>query len=104
MRALMHLRTTLIPMLKEAFCRYHETGVPPIRALVMDYTDDPETYAVDDEYLFCGSLLVAPLTADSDTRRVYLPKGTWRDYYTKEPVEPGWHTVTTEQIPVYEKE
>ncbi len=103
-RALMHLRTTLIPMLKEAFCRYHETGVPPIRALVMDYTDDPETYAVDDEYLFCGSLLVAPLTADSDTRRVYLPKGTWRDYYTKEPVEPGWHTVTTEQIPVYEKE
>lgn len=50
---LIHLRYRLIPMLKKAFDVYHATGKPPIRALVMDFTQDEMTYAVDDEYLFC---------------------------------------------------
>ncbi|MBQ7319932.1 MAG: glycoside hydrolase, partial [Clostridia bacterium] len=102
-RELLELRERLIPMLKAAFDTYHETGKPPIRALVMDWTDDRETWAIDDEYLFCDTLLVAPMTAESDTRRVYIPDGTWVDFYTKEPVTPGWHDVTTENIPVYER-
>jgi alpha-D-xyloside xylohydrolase len=102
-RELLELREKLIPMLKSAFDIYHETGKPPIRALVMDWTDDRETWAIDDEYLFCDILLVAPMTAESDTRRVYIPDGNWVDFYTKEPVAPGWHDVTTENIPVYER-
>ena len=102
-RELLELREKLIPMLKSAFDIYHETGKPPIRALVMDWTDDRETWAIDDEYLFCDTLLVAPMTAESDTRRVYIPDGNWVDFYTKEPVAPGWHDVTTENIPVYER-
>ena len=89
-------------MLKEAF--YRDTGRPPMRALVMDYTDDPETYSIDDEYMFCEELLVAPMTeAHNDERRVYLPKGEWTDYWTGEPVSSGWFEVETEQIPVYRK-
>ena len=103
MRELLKLRESLIPMLKEAHDRYAETGLPPIRALVMDWTDDAETWGIDDEYMFCDKLLVAPLTAESDSRRVYLPAGEWVDFYTKEPVAAGWHEVTTEKIPVYEK-
>ncbi len=102
-RELLKIREQLVPMLKEAFDLYHETGIPPVRALVADYTSDAETYQIDDEYIFCGKLIVAPLTAESDTRKVYLPEGTWRDYFTKEPVESGWFEVTTEGIPVYEK-
>ena len=102
-RELLKLRKSLIPMLKAAFDAYHESGKPPIRALVMDYTDDPMTWSIDDEYLFCDSLLVAPLTAESDTRQVYLPAGQWRDFWSKESLSAGWHTVTTEKIPVYEK-
>lgn len=91
-------------MLRRAFDQYHTAGKPPVRALVSDYTDDPETYAIDDEYLFCDRLLVAPITAaQEEQRKVYLPQGTWRDYWTGERVESGWHTVRTRNIPVYEK-
>lgn len=102
-RELLKLREKLIPMLKDAHDRYAATGLPPIRALVMDWTDDAETWNIDDEYLFCDKLLVAPMTAESDSRRVYIPAGNWVDFYTKEPVAAGWHDVTTEKIPVYEK-
>ena len=103
MRALLKIRESLVPMLKEAFDRYHKNGIPPVRALVSDYTEDQETYQIDDEYIFCDRLIVAPLTAESDTRDVYLPEGNWVDWYTKQPVSSGWFTVTTESIPVYEK-
>ena len=103
-KMLLQERQKLEPMLKRAFDQYHATGKPPIRALVADYTEDPETYEIDDEYIFCDNLIVAPLTEESDTRRVYLPKGRWRDYWTKKPVPSGWFEVTTENIPVFEKQ
>lgn len=102
-RELFQIRESLKPMLKTAFSQYKETGKPPIRALVMDYTDDEETYSIDDEYIFCDRLIVAPLTAESDRRKVYLPKGNWVNYWTKELVNAGWFEVETDQIPVFEK-
>ena len=102
-RKLLEVRESLVPMLKEAFDLYHKKGIPPVRALVADYTDDTETYDIDDEYIFCGKLIVAPLTAESDTREVYLPNGNWIDYWTKKPVASGRFTVETDLIPVYEK-
>lgn len=103
MRSLLKTRKALVPKLKKAFELYKEKGIPPVRALVADYTDDPETYGIDDEYIFCGDMIVAPLSYDTDEREVYLPKGNWRDYWTKEPVESGRFTVVTENIPVYER-
>ncbi|MBQ6420894.1 MAG: glycoside hydrolase [Clostridia bacterium] len=103
-RSLLQEHERLIPMLKNAFNRYHDTGVPPVRALAMDWTDDPETYDIRDEYMLGDSLLVAPITSfDTDEREVYLPRGEWEDYYTGEPVAPGRFTVVTENIPVYRK-
>jgi len=97
------IRESLVPMLRQAFDRYKSTGVPPVRALVSDYTADPETYTIDDQYIFCDSLVVAPIIAGETTRKVYLPAGNWRDYFTKEPVNSGWFEVSTDSIPVYEK-
>ena len=103
-RQLLKLRVSLIPRLQEAFRIYQETGKPPVRALVMDYTSDPEVQDLDNEYLFCEDLLVAPIAAGTgNTRQVYLPQGSWEDFFTGEAVAPGWHTVTTENIPVYRK-
>lgn len=103
-RELLKLRESLVPMLKNAFVRYRETGVPPVRALVMDFTDDPETYGIDDEYMFCENLLVAPIIAGKgNTRKVYLPAGDWVDFFSSEKTEAGWHEVTTENIPVFRK-
>lgn len=104
-RELLKLREKLIPMLKKAFEEYHTTGKPPVRALVMDYTDDAETYKIDNQWLFCDDLLVAPIAAGAgDERDVYLPTAAkWVDYFTGEPVESGWHHVSTKGIPVYKK-
>ena len=101
---LLNVRKSLVPMLKKAFDEYKETGKPPVRALVADYTDDKETYSIDDEYIFCDNLVVAPLTEkDNDERKVYLPEGKWVDYWTKEKVNSGWFSVNTKKIPVFEK-
>lgn len=100
---LLKVRKSLVPMLKKAFDEYHKTGKPPVRALVCDYTEDTETYSIDDEYIFCDSLIVAPLTSESDERKVYLPEGKWRDYWTKETVDNGWFEIKSNTIPVFEK-
>ncbi|MBQ2721095.1 MAG: glycoside hydrolase [Clostridia bacterium] len=102
-RELFNTRKKLVPMLKKAFEEYKSTGKPPVRALVMDYTDDAETYNIDDEWLFCDDLLVAPIPANTgDERKVYLPTNSkWVDYFTGEPVESGWSEVSTKGIPVY---
>lgn len=107
-RELLKLRYWLIPKLKAAFDLYRDTGKPPVRALVMDYTDDPATYNIDDEYLFCDDLLVAPIIAGTgDERDVYLPKAAkWADFFTGEEIHPdenGMIHVKTEWIPVYRR-
>ncbi len=104
-KELLRIRAGLIPMLKAAFDRYHETGIPPIRALVMDYTDDAATYGIDNEYLFCEDLLVAPIAAGTgDERDVYLPvSDEWEDYFTGERVGNGKIHVKTAGIPVYRR-
>ena len=92
-----------IPMLRRAYDRYREDGTPPVRALVCEYTDDRETWAIDDEYLFCADLLVAPMTAGETSRRVYLPAGEWENFFTQEAVESGWHEYSGDGIPVYRR-
>ena len=100
-RAWINERYKLIPMLKRAFEEYKNTGKPPIRALVSDYTRDEQTYGIDDEYIFCNELLVAPIKAGEKGRKVYLPEGEWADYFTGKPVKSGWLEVETDGIPVY---
>ena len=103
-KELLKLREALMPRLIEAFRLYKETGIPPVRALVMDWTEDPEVWQMDDEYMFCADLLVAPIAAGTgNTRKVYLPAGEWEDYFTGEAVDAGWHEVETDGIPVYRK-
>ena len=81
-RAVMELRMRLIPYLHAAFVRYHREGLPPFRALVMDYPGEPATWAVDDAYLMGESLLVAPVVAGQASREVYLPAGDWFDFWS----------------------
>ena len=100
---LLKVRKSLVPMLKKAFDEYKIKGKPPVRALVADYTHDTQTYNIDDVYIFCDSLIVAPLTAESDERMVYLPEGNWTDFWTGDEVPSGWFSVNTDKIPVFRK-
>ncbi|MBS1858636.1 MAG: glycoside hydrolase, partial [Acidobacteria bacterium] len=105
-RAVMELRMRLIPYPHAAFVRYQREGLPPFRALVMDYPDDPATWAVDDQYMAGESLMAAPLVGGQATRRVYLPAGEWYDFWTGRKL-PGKQRIQVEapleQIPLYVK-
>jgi alpha-D-xyloside xylohydrolase len=81
-KRLIQLRMQFIPYLYAAFVRYHLQGTPPIRALVMDYPNDPKTWTLDDQYFVGDDLLVAPLIAGEQERMVYLPQGNWIDFWT----------------------
>ena len=95
----------MLPRLRAAFDEYKATGKPPMRALVMDYTQDHETYKIDDQWLFCDDLLVAPIfPGTNDERDVYLPiDAKWVNYYTDEPVESGWTHIQTKDIPIFRR-
>ena len=57
-----------------------EKGLPMLRALFVEFPDDPGAWKVDDEYLFGSQILVAPLLESGMTgRTVYLPEGKWID-------------------------
>lgn len=102
-KELFKLRMSLIPYLYTAFYYYYKEGRPPVRAVVSDYTEDEQTYELDDEYLMGDCMLVAPITAKEEGRKVYLPYGIWYDFWTNEKYENGWHEIVTENIPVFVK-
>jgi alpha-D-xyloside xylohydrolase len=62
------------------------SGSTIMRALPMDFREDPAALAISDEYCFGPSLLVAPVTEPkADHRKVYLPKGSdWYDFWSGE--------------------
>jgi alpha-glucosidase (family GH31 glycosyl hydrolase) len=103
-KQLLELRMSLIPYLYSAFYKYCKQGIPPIRSLVSDYTEDENTFNIDDEYMFGDCILVAPMTSSEDNRMVYLPEGSWFDFWTDKRYETGWFPVETENIPVFIKE
>jgi alpha-glucosidase len=77
------LRYHLLPYIYTAFWEAAQTGVPIMRPLMLEYPDDLTAVDQNDEYFFGNDLLVAPITKDDDTsRRVYLPRGVWYDFWT----------------------
>jgi alpha-D-xyloside xylohydrolase len=77
-----------------------EHGLPMVRALFVEFPNDPGSWNVDDEYLYGSSMLVAPLMHENETSRaVYLPPGTWIDYQSGKNYSGGWQTIQAGSIP-----
>lgn len=78
-----------------------EKGLPMLRALFVEFPDDPGAWKVDDEYLFGSQILVAPLLESGITgRTVYLPEGKWIDYQTEKVYEGEWHKIEAGSLPI----
>jgi len=103
---ILHLRERLRPYLHEQMHRASVEGLPPMRPLFVDFPDDPQAWAIEDQFLFGPDILVAPVTAPGTTsREVYLPAGRrWVDVRTGQSHD-GGATVTSdapiESIPVF---
>ena len=91
----LRLRYRLLPYIYSLGWATHQTGAPFMRALFMDFPDDPKVADLRDEYMFGPAFLVAPVTEQGATSRsVYLPAGDdWYDFWTNERVH-GGQTVT----------
>lgn len=103
-RAFAELRVRLLPYLYGEAVEAVAAGQPLLRPLVLDYPDDPAAPLADLQYGLGRSLLVAPVCAPGGTRTLYLPAGTWVDWWTGEAVPGGRFqevTVPLERVPLY---
>ena len=76
-----------------------ECGLPMVRALLVEFPDDPGAWLVEDEYMFGSQILVAPLLESGNSRTCYLPRGKWIDYQSGKVYEGGYQTIEVGEIP-----
>ena len=74
-------------------------GLPMVRALFVEFPDDPGAWHVEDEYMFGSQILVAPLMEIGNHRTCYLPDGKWIDYQTGKVYEGGYRQIEAGHIP-----
>jgi len=93
----LRLRYQLMPYIYSLAYKTYETGAPFMRALFMDFPNDPKVADLGDEYMFGPAFLVAPVTEQGATSRsVYLPAGTdWYNNWTNQRVH-GGQTITVD--------
>ncbi len=85
------IREKLRPYIREAMDECSRSGLPVMRPLFFDFSDDKTAWETEDEYMFGNDILVAPVMEEGAAERsVYLPEGAeWTDAYTKKIYEGG---------------
>jgi alpha-D-xyloside xylohydrolase len=99
-RAIDGLKYKLMPYVYAQAKDSSDHGLPMVRALFVEFPDDPGSWNVDDEYLFGSSILVAPLLHENENARaVYLPPGNWIDFQSGKNYSGGWQKIEAGEIP-----
>lgn len=89
-RASIQRKYQLHPYIYTYARRAYDTGMPIMRAMVLEYPDDEETYNLDEQFMFGEELLIAPVVVEgSEKKRIYLPDGKWIDYNNPEKIYSG---------------
>ena len=84
------LRYRLLPYIYSVAWKTTSENYTPMRALVMDFRDDPRVWNIGDQFLFGPSLLVNPVYEPSaTTRHLYLPIGSWYNFWTGDSLAGG---------------
>lgn len=103
-REFVKLRYRLLPYIYSEAVRSAETGIPLMRPMVLQFPDDPCTHSLELQYMFGPDLLVAPIFNAEGERSVYLPAGSWIDFWTHEVIS-GPSTqrvkVAIDRMPLY---
>jgi len=102
------LRYTFLPYNYTLAYQQTAFGEPLMRPLYFEHPSDSVAYTIEDEYFWGNDILVAPiLQKNATTRKVYLPKGKWYNYFSKNEII-GNQTIevatSLEQIPLFVKE
>lgn len=89
LRHFTRLKCTLMPYLYEAAREAAREGVPMLRAMMLEFPDDPACAGLDRQYMLGPDLLVAPVFSQDGTVEFYLPSGRWTHLLTGAVVEGG---------------
>ncbi len=103
------LRYKLLPYIYNAFLVASEKGLPITRSLSIDYTHEEKIYnsEFENQYLFGNSILVAPIRSDATFGKLYLPEGTWYEFFTDEKIEGNQEIIREyelEHLPLFVKQ
>ena len=106
LRHFTELKCRLMPYLWGAAQEAVTDGIPMMRAMLLEFPDDPGSVSLDRQYMLGSALLVAPVFAKSGVVDFYLPPGTWTHYLTGETRQGGWHRDTHDvfSLPLYVRE
>ena len=101
------LKASLMPYLYRNAIETSITGIPMMRSMVLEFTEDRNCAYLDKQYMLGDSLLVAPIFNDESKAEYYLPEGRWTNYLTGEERQGGkWYSEKHGylSIPLYVKE
>ncbi|MEN9908591.1 MAG: hypothetical protein RLZZ540_1740 [Bacteroidota bacterium] len=107
-RTAIELKYKLFPYIYTYAREAHDTGMPLMRALFLEYPNDSETFDLNAQFLFGRELLVAPVVEKGAvTKKLYLPEGEWINYNDGKTVYKGKQWITVEAsldaIPLFVK-
>lgn len=88
-RKFTNLKCTLMPYLYSNAVYTHETGIPTMRAMVLEFPRDIPCTDLDRQYMLGENLLVAPVFTESGDVDYYLPEGTWTGFLDNKVIEGG---------------
>jgi len=98
------IRNGIAPYIYSSLCEYINYGTPVVRAMGLEFAGDPASIFTDCEFMLGSSLLVAPVVAQNDSIRIYIPSGIWTDFMTHEKIQgPRYITrkVNNSALPVF---
>ena len=99
-RKAIETRYMLMPYIYAQAMESSQKGLPMLRALFIDYPEDPGAWFIDDQYLFGSDMLVAPLFESVPGRNVYLPGSSWIDYQTGKAYKAGWNYIEKGELDI----
>ena len=91
------LRYRLLPYIYSVAYETHDKGLPMMRPMMLEFQEDFATKDINTQYMLGDALLVAPYF-DQKVHRVYLPEGSWVDWYTRERIRGGRWIVCEKKI------
>jgi len=87
------LKGKILPYILKSSKEAQEKGLPVLRAMFLEFPDDPACLYLDRQYMLGPDLLVAPVFSADDTVSYYLPEGEWKQLLTGETIKGGcWRT------------
>jgi alpha-D-xyloside xylohydrolase len=84
LRLFTKLKCSLMPYLYGQALTAHQEGVPMLRAMLLEFPEDPASDTLDRQYMLGDALLVAPVLTEDGTVDYYLPEGRWTHLLTGE--------------------